>query len=68
MASSSCNRLSPTWSNETRPSAPEMDEVVARFAEMRSKVSTWKLRSQLARNKEIWLVAAGGPFSIGTLP
>ena len=37
---------------------PTMDEVVARFAEIRSKLSTWKLRSRLARNIEIWPVAA----------
>ena len=37
---------------------PNMDEVVARFAEIRSKLSTWKLRSRMPRNNEIWPVAA----------
>ncbi len=37
---------------------PNMDEVVTRFAEMRNKLSTWKLRSRMARNIEIWPVAA----------
>ena len=36
---------------------PTMDEVVTRFAEIRSKLSTWKLRSRMARNDEIWPVA-----------
>ncbi|KAN0128834.1 Protein kinase-like domain containing protein [Lactarius tabidus] len=37
---------------------PNMDEVVALFAEIRSKLSTWKLRSRISRKTEIWLVAA----------
>ncbi|KAH8988767.1 kinase-like domain-containing protein [Lactarius hatsudake] len=37
---------------------PSMDEVVTHFAEIRSKLSTWKLRSRMARNIEIWPVAA----------
>jgi len=37
---------------------PNMDEVVIRFAEIRSKLSSWKLRSRLARNTEIWPVVA----------
>ena len=37
---------------------PNMDEVVTRFAEIRNKLSTWKLRSRMARNIEIWPVAA----------
>ena len=36
---------------------PTMDEVVTRFAEIRSKLSTWKLRSRMARKNEIWPVA-----------
>ena len=32
---------------------PTMDEVVARFPEVRNKLSTWKLRSRLVRKKEI---------------
>jgi hypothetical protein len=36
---------------------PTMVEVVARFAEIRSKLSTWKLRSRMARKNEIWPVA-----------
>ncbi|KAH9971414.1 kinase-like domain-containing protein [Lactifluus volemus] len=36
---------------------PTMDEVVARFADIRSKLSTWKLRSRVARKNEIWPVA-----------
>ncbi len=35
--------------------APSMDEVVAPFS---SKLSTWKLRSRIAREYEIWAVAA----------
>jgi len=37
---------------------PNMDEVVARFAEIRKKLSSWKLRSRMARNIELWPVAA----------
>ncbi|KAH9057291.1 kinase-like domain-containing protein [Lactarius vividus] len=37
---------------------PNMDEVVARFAEIKSKLSTWKLRSRMARNIEFWPVTA----------
>ncbi len=37
---------------------PSMDEVVARFSEIKSKLSTWKLRSRIARKDEIWPVAA----------
>ena len=32
---------------------PTMDEVVARFSEIRNKLRTWKLRSRLVRKKEI---------------
>lgn len=37
---------------------PNMDEVVSRYSEIRSKLSTWKLRSRVARRNEIWPVAA----------
>jgi len=37
---------------------PNMDEVVTRFADIRNKLSTWKLRSRIARNTEIWIVTA----------
>jgi len=37
---------------------PNMDEVVSRFSEIRSKLSTWKLRSRIAHKNEIWLIAA----------
>ncbi len=37
---------------------PTMDEVVTRFTEIQSKLSTWKLRSRMVRNNEIWPVAA----------
>ncbi|KAI0299137.1 kinase-like domain-containing protein [Multifurca ochricompacta] len=37
---------------------PTMKEVVTRFAEIRSKLSTWKLRSRMVRNNELWPVAA----------
>lgn len=37
---------------------PSMDEVVSRFSEVKSKLSTWKLRSRIARRNEIWPVAA----------
>ena len=33
---------------------PTMDKVVTRFSELRGKLSTWKLRSQLARKYELW--------------
>ena len=35
---------------------PKMDEVVARFSEMKSKLSTWKLRSRISRRDELWPV------------
>ena len=35
---------------------PTMDEVVTRVSEIRSKLSTWKLRSRLARKQELWPV------------
>ncbi|KAI9444377.1 hypothetical protein BJY52DRAFT_1216726 [Lactarius psammicola] len=37
---------------------PDLDEVVSRFSEIKSKLSTWKLRSRIARKHEIWPVAA----------
>ncbi|KAF8263961.1 kinase-like domain-containing protein [Lactarius quietus] len=37
---------------------PNMDEVVSRFSEIKGKLSTWKLRSRIARRHEIWPVAA----------
>ncbi|KAH9054578.1 kinase-like domain-containing protein [Lactarius deliciosus] len=37
---------------------PNMDEVVSRFSEIKSKLSTWKLRSRIARKHEVWPVAA----------
>jgi hypothetical protein len=37
---------------------PTMDEVVNRFTEIKSRLSTWKLRSRMARNNEIWPVTA----------
>jgi serine/threonine protein kinase len=37
---------------------PKMDEVVARFSEIKSKLSTWKLRSRISRRNEVWPVAA----------
>ncbi len=37
---------------------PSMDEVVARFSEIKIKLSTWKLCSWIARKDEIWPVAA----------
>ncbi|KAI0245370.1 kinase-like domain-containing protein [Lactifluus subvellereus] len=37
---------------------PTMNEVVTRFAEIRTKLSTFKLRSRMARKNEIWPVAA----------
>jgi hypothetical protein len=37
---------------------PTMDEVVTRFAEIKGKLSTWKLRSRIARKNELWPVAA----------
>ena len=35
-----------------------MDEVVNSFAEIKSKLSTWKPRSRMARSNEIWPVTA----------
>jgi len=35
---------------------PTMGEVVNRFAEIRGKLSTWKLRSRFARRDELWPV------------
>ncbi len=37
---------------------PTMEEVVSRFSEIKSQLSTWKLRSRMARNNEIWPVTA----------
>ncbi|KAH8988761.1 kinase-like domain-containing protein [Lactarius hatsudake] len=37
---------------------PNMDEVVSRFSEIKSKLSTWKLRSRIPRKYEIWPVTA----------
>jgi len=37
---------------------PTMDEVVNRFGEIKRGLSTWKLRSRMARNNEIWPVMA----------
>jgi hypothetical protein len=37
---------------------PNMDDVVARFSEIKKKLRTWKLRSRIAQKNEIWLVAA----------
>lgn len=37
---------------------PKMDEVVTRFSEIKSKLSTWKLRSRISRRNELWPVAA----------
>ena len=35
---------------------PKMDEVVTRFREIKGKLSSWKLRSRIARRKEIWVL------------
>ena len=37
---------------------PNMDEVVSRYSEIRSKLGAWKLRSRIARRHEIWPIAA----------
>jgi hypothetical protein len=37
---------------------PTMNEVVTRFSEIRRKLSTWKLRSRIARKYELWPVTA----------
>ena len=37
---------------------PTMDEVVTRFSAIREKLSTWKLRSRIARKYELWPVTA----------
>jgi hypothetical protein len=39
-------------------SRPTMDEVVSRFSEIGGKLSSWKLRSRIARKKELWPVTA----------
>jgi len=41
---------------------PKMDEVVSRFAGIKKKLSTWKLRSRMARNNEVWPLAAWRSF------
>jgi hypothetical protein len=44
---------------QTNPTKrPTMDEVVARFSEIRGKLSLWKLRSRIARKNEFWPVTA----------
>ncbi|KAI9461048.1 kinase-like domain-containing protein, partial [Russula earlei] len=35
---------------------PTMEEVVTRFSEIKGKLSTWKLRSRIARKNELWPV------------
>jgi hypothetical protein len=37
---------------------PNLEEVITRFAEIRTKRSTWKLRSRMVRKTELWPVAA----------
>ena len=37
---------------------PNMEEVVTRFADIRKRLSSWKLRSRMARDIELWPVAA----------
>jgi hypothetical protein len=37
---------------------PTMDEVVTRFSGIRGKLSSWKLRSRIARKNELWPVTA----------
>jgi len=37
---------------------PTMDEVVTRFSEIKKKLSTWKLRSRIAKKYELWPVTA----------
>jgi hypothetical protein len=37
---------------------PTMDEVVFRFAEIKGKLTTRKLRSRMSRKNEIWPVTA----------
>ncbi|KAH9969267.1 hypothetical protein BGW80DRAFT_1177115 [Lactifluus volemus] len=41
---------------ETRPT---MEEVVNKFSETREKLGSWKLRSRMARDNEIWLARGG---------
>jgi hypothetical protein len=41
---------------------PTMDQVVTRFAEIKGKLSTWKLRSRMARNNEVWPLASWRAF------
>jgi hypothetical protein len=37
---------------------PIMDEVVTRFSEIRGKLGSWKLRSRMGRQNELWPVTA----------
>ena len=37
---------------------PAMNEVVTRFSGIKDKLSTWKLRSRIARKDEIWPITA----------
>ena len=47
------NELIADMVQEDPTKRPTMDEVVARFSEIKNKLSTWKLRSRLIRKKEI---------------
>jgi hypothetical protein len=40
-------------------SRPTMDEVVNEFVETKKKLGSWKLRSRIARDNEIWLARGG---------
>ena len=42
---------------------PNMDEVVARFEEIRKSLSSWKLRSRLVRRKDNALVGVFRSFA-----
>lgn len=37
---------------------PTMDEVVTRVSEIKGGLSSWKLRSRIARKNELWPVTA----------
>jgi hypothetical protein len=39
-----------------------MDQVVTRFAKIKNKLSTWKLRSRMGRKNEVWPLAAWRAF------
>ncbi|KAI9461053.1 hypothetical protein F5148DRAFT_250824 [Russula earlei] len=65
-ASSSWNPLVTDMIQDDPMKRPSMDEVVSRFSEIRGKLSTWKLRSRIARNMSFGQSPLGSHSAIGT--